>query len=213
MNQVLLDSWNFFKNNAKELCVFMLPVFALSMISGVISVGNPKSEIIGILSIVQIMIGPLFTGGLLLLIANISKGEYPPHKEMLRQAIPFWMTIFIVSTLTGLVIGFGFIFFIIPGVWYLIRLFLAPLYVVFQNKSAIDAIGTAYTDSKDHVLPFFQVLIPFVVIGFLLFLLVLNQGQQSPNILLTTLVTLATTFGYIFASLVQFRLYTLYIKE
>ena len=73
MNQVLLDSWNFFKNNAKELCVFMLPVFALSMISGVISVGNPKSEIIGILSIVQIMIGPLFTGGLLLLIANISK--------------------------------------------------------------------------------------------------------------------------------------------
>ena len=213
MNQVLLDSWNFFKNNAKELCVFMLPVFALSMISGVISVGNPKSEIIGILSIVQIMIGPLFTGGLLLLIANISKGEYPPHKEMLRQAIPFWMTIFIVSTLTGLVIGFGFIFFIIPGVWYLIRLFLAPLYVVFQNKSAIDAIGTAYTDSKDHVLPFFQVLIPFVVIGFLLFLLVLNQGQQSPNILLTTLITLATTFGFIFASLVQFRLYTLYIKE
>ena len=107
----------------------------------------------------------------------------------------------------------GFIFFIIPGVWYLIRLFLAPLYVVFQNKSAIDAIGTAYTDSKDHVLPFFQVLIPFVVIGFLLFLLVLNQGQQSPNILLTTLITLATTFGFIFASLVQFRLYTLYIKE
>ena len=213
MNQVLLDSWNFFKNNAKELCVFMLPVFALSMISGVISVGNPKSEIIGILSIVQIMIGPLFTGGLLLLIANISKGEYPPHKEMLRQAIPFWMTIFIVSTLTGLVIGLGFIFLIIPGVWYLIRLFLAPLYVVFQNKSAIDAIGTAYTDSKDHVLPFFQVLIPFVVIGFLLFLLVLNQGQQSPNILLTTLITLATTFGFIFASLVQFRLYTLYIKE
>lgn len=212
MNQVVIDSWNFFKNNAKELCAFMLPVFALGMISGVIGAINPQSGILGVLSIVQIMIGPLFTGGLLLLISHISKGEYPAHKHMLSQAIPFWMTIFLVSMLTGLIIGFGFIFLIIPGVFFLLRLFLAPLYVVFQNKSVTDAISTSFNDSKDHMLAFLQTLIPFIVLGAVLFMFIAGRGGEAPSVLFTTLINLATTFGFIFASIVQFRLYTVYIE-
>lgn len=214
MNQVLIDSWNFFKNNAVELCTFVLPVFAISVIAGVISVTNPESGIISILSIIQIMIGPLFTGGLLLLIANISRGNHPSHKEMLTQAIPFWLTIFMVSMLTGLVIGFGFIFMIIPGIWFLLRLFLAPLYVVFQNKAVTDAISTAYTDSKDHLMPFLQVLAPFIAIGGLLFFFMFRQGQtEEAGILPGLIFNIVTTFGFIFASIVQYRLYTIYIED
>ena len=196
MNPVLIQSWYFFKNNAKEMCAFMLPVFALGMITGVIGVINPQSGVLGILNIIQIIIGPLFTGGLLLYIANISRGDYPPHQEMLKQAMPFWMTIFIVSMLTGLAIGLGFVFMIIPGIWLLLRLFLAPLYVVFQNKTAPDAIASSFRDSKDHLLPFFQILI-----------------QGGPSFLSTTLVNLATTFAFIFASIVQFRMFTVYIEN
>jgi len=213
MNQVVIDSWYFFKNNAKELCAFMLPVFALGMISGVMGAINPESGILGILSIIQIMIGPLFTGGLLLLIANISKGTSPAHKDMLSQAIPFWMTIFLVSMLTGLVIAFGFIFLIIPGVFFLLRLFLAPLYVVFQKKSVPDAISSSFNDSKDHMLAFLQTLIPFIVLGAVLFVFIAGQGKGAPNVLTTTIINLATTFGFIFASVVQFRLYTVYIEN
>ena len=81
MNPVLIQSWYFFKNNAKEMCAFMLPVFALGMIAGVIGVINPQSGILNILNLIQIIIGPLFTGGLLFLIANISRGDHPPHQE------------------------------------------------------------------------------------------------------------------------------------
>jgi len=213
MNQVVIDSWYFFKNNAKELCAFMLPVFALGMISGVIGAINPESGILGILSIVQFMIGPLFTGGLLLLIANISKGNTPAHKEMLSQAIPFWMTIFLVSMLTGLVIGFGFIFLVIPGVFFLLRLFLAPLYVVFQNKSVPDAISSSFNDSKDHMLAFLQTLIPFIVLGAVLFMFIIGRGTEAPSVLTMTFINVATTLGFIFASVVQFRLYTIYIEN
>jgi len=213
MNQVVIDSWYFFKNNAKELCAFMLPVFALGMISGIIGAINPESGILGILSIVQFMIGPLFTGGLLLLIANISKGNTPAHKEMLSQAIPFWMTIFLVSMLTGLVIGFGFIFLVIPGVFFLLRLFLAPLYVVFQNKSVPDAISSSFNDSKDHMLAFLQTLIPFIVLGAVLFMFIIGRGTEAPSVLTMTFINVATTLGFIFASVVQFRLYTIYIEN
>ena len=214
MNQVITDSWYFFKNNAKELCSFMLPVFALGMITGVIGVLNPESSILNILSIIQVMIGPLFTGGLLLLIANIARGEYPPHKDMLTQAIPFWMTIFMVSMLTGLAIGLGFIFMIIPGIWLLLRLFLAPLYVVFQNKPVGEAISTSFADSKDHLLPFFQILIPFIVLGVVFLMLVTGQGEAGgPSILSATLINIVTTFGFIFASVVQFRMYSVYVEN
>ncbi|MGB1311838.1 MAG: YciC family protein [Leucothrix sp.] len=211
MNQVVIDSWNFFKNNAKELCAFMLPVFALSLIVGVISVTSPKSPILNVLSIVQLMIGPLFTGGLLFLIANISQGNHPAHKEMLAQAMPFWIPIFIVSMLTGLAIGAGFIFMIIPGIWFLVRLFLAPLYVVFQNKPIMEAISTAYADSKDHIVPFFQTLLPFIAGGMLLVFFVAKQAQEPPSLTAALLINLVTTFGFIFASVAQFRLYTIYI--
>lgn len=213
MNQVIIDSWYFFKNNAKELCSFMLPVFALGMITGVIGVSNPESGVLSVLSIVQIMIGPLFTGGLLLLIANISRDQHPPHMEMLKQAIPFWMIIFMVSMLTGIAIGLGFIFMIVPGVWLLLRLFLAPLYVVFQNKRVFDAIGTSFNDSKDHLLPFFQILIPFIVLGVVFIMLVTGQGKEGPSVLSATLINVVTTFGFIFASVVQFRMYSVYIEN
>ena len=213
MNPVLIQSWYFFKNNAKEMCAFMLPVFALGMITGVIGVINPQSGVLGILNIIQIIIGPLFTGGLLLYIANISRGDYPPHQEMLKQAMPFWMTIFIVSMLTGLAIGLGFVFMIIPGIWLLLRLFLAPLYVVFQNKTAPDAIASSFRDSKDHLLPFFQILIPFILLGVAFLMMVTGQSQGGPSFLSTTLVNLATTFAFIFASIVQFRMFTVYIEN
>lgn len=213
MNQVLIDSWNFLKNNAKELCSFMLPVFALGMITGVIGAINPESGVLSVLSVIQVLIGPLFTGGLLLLIANISRGEYPPHKVMLTQALPFWMTIFSVSILTGIAIGLGFIFMIIPGIWLLLRLFLAPLYVVFQNKPVTEAISTAFADSKDHLLPFFQILIPFIVLGIVFLMLVTGQGKEGPSILSATLINLVTTFGFIFASVVQFRMYSVYVEN
>jgi hypothetical protein len=218
MNPVLIQSWYFFKNNAKEMCAFMLPVFALGMIAGVIGVINPQSGILNILNLIQIIIGPLFTGGLLFLIANISRGDHPPHQEMLKQAVPFWLTIFIVSMLTGLAIGLGFIFMIIPGIWLLLRLFLAPLYVVFQNKTAPDAIATSFSDSKDHLLQFFQILIPFILLGAAFFMMVVGQGpvegeSGGPSFLSTTLVNLATTFAFIFASIVQFRMYTVYIEN
>ena len=213
MNRVIIESWYFFKNNLTELCTFVLPIFAIGVISGVLNILNPESSILGILGIVQIMIGPLFTGGLLLLIANISMGNHPPHKEMLSQAVPFWMTIFVVSMLTGLIIGFGFIFMVIPGVWFLLRLFLAPLYVVFQNKNVGDAITTAFGDSKDHLLPFFQILAPFMVLGFIFFMMMVGRVEQPPSILATTLTNIATTFAFIFASIVQYRMYTVYIED
>ena len=218
MNPVLIQSWYFFKNNAKEMCAFMLPVFALGMITGVIGVINPQSAILNILNIVQIIIGPLFTGGLLLYIANISRGDYPPQQEMLKQAVPFWMTIFIVSMLTGLAIGLGFVFMIIPGVWLLLRLLLAPLYVVFQNKTAPDAIASSFRDSKDHLLQFFQILIPFILLGVAFLMMVTGQAPAEgesggPNFLSTTLINLATTFAFIFASIVQFRMFTVYIEN
>jgi len=211
MNQVIIDSWYFFKNNAKELCAFMLPLFALSMVTGVLSVVNPQSVVLGMLSGVQFMIGPLFTGALLLYIANISKGEYPPQKDMLAQAMPFWITILVVSIVTGLAIGLGVMLLVIPGLWLLLRLFLAPLYVVFQNKSVTDAISSAFADSKDHLLPFFQILMPFVVLSVVFLMVVMGRGQSS--ILFTSLINIGTTFGFIFASVVQFRMYSVYIEN
>ena len=213
MNQVVIDSWYFFKNNAKELCTFMLPVFSLSLISGFVSSTNPESGLVGLLSIVQFMIGPLFTAALLLLIVNISNGKHPPHKQMLAQAMPFWATIFLVSVLTGLVIGAGFIFMVIPGLWLLLRLFLAPLYVVFQGKTVLDSIKAAFADSKDHLLPFLQTLLPFIVLGMLFVMFVANQGKEPPGLLATVLLNIATTLGFIFASVVQFRLYTVYVEK
>ena len=213
MNQVVIDSWYFFKNNAIELCAFMLPIFALGMISGVISVINPESGILGVLTVVQFMIGPLFTGGLLLLIANISKGNSPAHKEMLTQALPFWMTIFIVSILTGMVIAFGFMFLIIPGVFFLLRLFLAPLYVVFQNKSVSDAISSSFNDSKDHMLAFLQTLAPFIVLGVVLFMFMLGNRGEAPSFFSVIVLNLATIFWFIFSGVIQFRLYTVYIEN
>ena len=214
MNPVLIQSWYFFKNNAQELCLFILPVFALSMIVGVLGMVEPESSLLSVLGVVQLMVGQLFTAGLLLLISNISNGNHPPHKEILTQAIPFLMTITLVAMLTLVAIWAGLLFMIIPGIWLFLRLFLAPLYVVFQNKSVLDAIKTAFVDSKEHFRPFFQTLIPFMVLGLVLVLLVVEPPgteREPQGLLMMTVTNLAISAAFVFASILQYRLYTVYI--
>ena len=213
MNSVIVDSWYFFKNNIKKLTIFAFPFFLISIAPDIIGINNPKSIIADAIVIVDIIfIMPFYTGSLLILISHLVKNEDVAINSIVSRVIPLWFPLFLVTLFSSLIILGGFLALIIPGVWLMIRLFLSPLYVIFQGQSATQAIGTAYNDSAPYLSKFFFALLPLVLLVIYLGVIGFNTPKE-PSYILTILNGLLGEFLFIFISIIQFRLYTLYIED
>jgi len=102
-------------------------------------------------AMVMIVLTPLSSIVLPLKIRAILNQQPMSVGEAVRLAIPLWFKSFVTLLLTGVIIFFGFMMFLFPGMYLMARLSYAPFYVAFEGASPMSALQRSmHATRPDH---------------------------------------------------------------
>ncbi|TDJ55075.1 MAG: hypothetical protein E2O47_04950 [Gemmatimonadetes bacterium] len=100
----------------------------------------------GLLNIVLSAIG---TAAAVFIVSDSYLGRPVDPWDALSRAVPYIARIVVLSILTTLVVGLGFIFFLVPGVIFLSALVISTQALVLEeNRSPIEAMGRSWQLTK-----------------------------------------------------------------
>lgn len=112
-----------------------------------------------LLTFATAFIGLLLTGAIAWAVATILIGREPDMADSYRNGYRRIWSILLVSILSALAIGVGFILFVIPGLFVLTRLSAAIPAVVIEQRKGTDALGRSWNLVKGYGWPVFGALI------------------------------------------------------
>jgi uncharacterized membrane protein len=107
-----------------------------------------------------------FIGSLAILVILLDRSR-PTVGQAISIALSLFLAYFILSIITALVTGIGFLFLIIPGIYFSVKFYLAPSIMVAERQTnPIDAMKSSWALTKGNSLRiFFYLLIIGVVLG------------------------------------------------
>ncbi len=110
---------------------------------------------IGLISLfASIMIGLLSSGAQMHLAAKeyLNEGEGLKIRDSLKVVLPKLLALILSSVLVGLFSIIGFVFFILPGVWFMMACSLTTAAIVIENKGPTSAIGRSMNLTRGNIL-------------------------------------------------------------
>lgn len=113
--------------------------------------------------LVELAITPLFTTALLLYIRSCENVVQLSILEIWRLAIGFWPAMAVLTALSTLMILLGFSFFIIPGIYILIKLAFAECYLVFERQNPLRAMISSLRGTDGRFWHLFSNIIVLVI--------------------------------------------------
>lgn len=169
----------------------------------------------------KLIIFPYLSIGLFILVANLSKGKSMTMVEILREAAPVWKYYLLLSIAMMLFIVIGLAILIIPGIWLFIRLILAQPILIFEGKVPVDAMVLSFRRTSVVMSKLIFLIVPILILvaivyGYIYSLAGFRIEQniplpppyfETPVLLLMNLVVYLL---WVFAIIMQFRLYQVY---
>ncbi|MBX4181753.1 hypothetical protein KW807_02720, partial [Candidatus Parcubacteria bacterium] len=130
--------WEIWKANKKVITFITLPVFLIGIIP------NPVHDGIGLLFFkpLVLLISTFFGMGYLKTLLMVEEGKKVEFGEMFKHAKYFWRYLS-AMLLYGIIIGVGFILFIIPGIYFALKY--SQVFMLVLDKDM--RIGEAFTRS------------------------------------------------------------------
>ena len=113
---------------------------------------------------------PLFYGMLFSFLKAVRK-EKVKATDIFRAHANFWNAV-LGNILVSTIVGFGFIFFVIPGIIFLSRLSFVPYYIVDKKMEVIEAIKTSWKNTKgftSRIFLIFLIAVPVFLLGVICF--------------------------------------------
>ncbi len=89
----------------------------------------------------SVFAGVLVSAGLIHVVGVASTGETPGAVDSLRAGLSRWLPVFLGTLLCGIMILWGFILFIIPGLFLIALLFAVLPTIVLEGRGPLEAIG------------------------------------------------------------------------
>ncbi len=174
VSEILRQSWKFVKSQiwilAGLFIAFMLIYFTISIFC------SPLQASLGggiILSIINMFILSVFGVGYLKNMLQTIDGDEPQFSAYI-QSFPNILNYFLASILSGLASLIGCIFFIVPGIYFYIRLQFFGFFIVEEKQGAIDALRSSWQLTKDQGKPLFLLFLSsilFLLLGFIVFII------------------------------------------
>lgn len=152
LNQLLFETWTFFKGNVWGICYVIMPfIIPLSVFYTVVDYLHQGEQGGG--SLVPYMIGlavyPIYQGAMILYLASVVTGNYVAVGEYYRRALRFWGPLLFVYIFSTVAMMVGFMLLIIPGLIIMGRVALAEFYCVFENLPGTDAFSESWKATED----------------------------------------------------------------
>lgn len=151
--EILDNAFGLYRRHFAPLVVIVLVVSAVPTIlelyvqaSGGFFVRPVLWMLIGLLNIVLSAIG---TAAAVFIVSDSYLGRPVDPWDALSRAVPYIARIVVLSILTTLVVGLGFMFFLVPGVIFLSALVISTQALVLEeNRSPIEAMGRSWQLTK-----------------------------------------------------------------
>ena len=173
VEKALSYGWETTKNNLGLFILLFLVVWViellLSFLGGAVSRNAP---IVGFLfNLIGYVVG-LFLQMNLIKIALEVYDNRQPRLEDLFVVPAHWISYLIAGIIFGIVVGFGFLLLVIPGLYMLTRWFFFGYAIVDRGADATQSLGASWDLTRGHVLEtflFIVVLILLNIIGAIFF--------------------------------------------
>jgi hypothetical protein len=163
------------------LLILASPGFIISIIAELIPLFG------GILNLAYVLIGaPILTGAAFWLVDQHLKQRTPPLGNSLDQAVSKAVPLIFGSLLVGLISLVGMMLFVLPGIYWGVRLAFTPCAIVLEDKGTTEGLGYSWSLVKGRWWGAFWALLIFgltVVVAFLAgnFIFGFTVGVISPS--------------------------------
>lgn len=135
--------------------VFYLPVILVGLlVPGVESGGEgQRPEIPMVALIFDFFYHPIYMGGLIYLMARIEAGKPWSLKEGFVVGVRLWDKLLLANLISLLIIGIGFMAFVLPAVFAYARLGLVEFRIVLDGDDPFQALKNSYRMTRLYMLP------------------------------------------------------------
>ncbi len=220
LNQLLLDSIKFFRNNLFFILKISLPMFIVIEAFDVWYVHNYILDQTKLTSkiILPILLGmmlyPVYTASLIFYIDAIIHDRPINVMACWRAALVRWVPMFVLYVMYGVVVMLGVLAFIVPGVVFIVRFAFAEFNLLLDQRGPISAMNVSREQTKDV---FWLVLGGFLVItvvihGFYYGLILLFQVANVTSQIIDSLLNVLLAVLYLFYIVFSYRVYH-YVQE
>jgi len=205
---VLNDSIQFFTRHIIQIASLCLPFFLLSVIFQYVLVqAYPDSATAGLAAkLFSMFVYPIYTAALIQFMARRARQEHPGNVELIISALPRWSALLMLNVVLAMMLLLGFSLFILPGIWIMVRMSFAEIYLVLFGMNPRDALEKSFKDTSDNFLLILAVLaLTFVPFFLLVMFFVQLTVTTQPNALVLLSIMLGLFFMEIFVHIVVFR--------
>lgn len=208
---VISDAWFFFSRNLFSIARLCLPLLLLEAICQALlaaQLGENANPAYAIL--LGALFYPLYAAPLILFLHARSYGREASQGQLLAAALQLWPRFALLVGLSTLAIMLGLSLFIVPGIWIMVRLAFAELFLVLQQAPPLRALQNSFAMTEGRFLPIFSCLASVLIPLWLLDWWTLPERTDSlPWVLQQT----ASGFVQLLAVVVAFRLFMLLEPE
>jgi len=218
MSSTFKEAFYFFRHNLFKLLMYTLSIGLLvvfvpqllnSLIVGdTIAVEGTQETIQPFTQIMNLLLQPIYAGGLIILIFSLAQGQVKGIFECVMAGIIRWPFMFLGNVITSLMIVGGLMLFIIPGIWLFTRLFLVPFLIMLNNQSPFVAIRNSFQYTRGYSFTLLND-IALLIVMFIAIVLLFNFLKILHPVLLLLFILLFQTL----ANVVYYRHYEILMKK
>jgi len=156
LKKSLTDSWSFFKIHAVAISIIILPIVApIDILTALYQYFFTSEEFLFSEQVIPMAISfiayPIYTVGVIFYIASVISGENIGTKNLWKLGAKFWLPYIILSILVGVVVIFGFILLVIPGVIFTIRYAFSEFDLLLNQSKPLDAMRNSWDTTKEYM--------------------------------------------------------------
>jgi len=200
---VLLGAaWERYKHYWKKYILLLLPLFAASIVLGILTVSISRSNagafspLMLVFSIGVAIVGIIAEAAIIYSV--VTEGREVSITEAYRKGASLFWSFLLVQIITGLIVGLGFIALVIPGIYLAVRYSFSAFVLVDEGKKGMEALSRSRDLVKGR---WFEVFIRFV------FVIVLSLIPFA----IFFVIDSSSTFGQILQNLLSLILAPLWI--
>jgi len=198
--QALTKSNQFYVKNIFKIintCVFSL--LLVSVLSSYSVNNNENSSLI--LTFITALLQVHLTGVLILVIADISNNSFQSTINYYIKSLYYILPLFCVSILTGLAIVFGFLAFLLPGIFILGKLIFAQYFVILRGKGVFESLELAWNLNPSRAWNIGITVFSLMLLGGVVIVLFITSFINETNNIEPVILFVTSILSFIFINI------------